>query len=87
MTIPIRLSEAEETRLEELAVRTGRTKSFYVRTALRQYLEEIEDAYAADVAIKDFEKGNRMAVPLSQLVSELGLSEEDIAQRRTDGCG
>jgi len=28
----------------------GRTKSFYVRTAIREYLEDWEDAYAADEA-------------------------------------
>lgn len=43
MSIAIRLPEELETRLNNLAKKTHRSKSFYVREALEQYLEDIED--------------------------------------------
>jgi RHH-type rel operon transcriptional repressor/antitoxin RelB len=36
MTISIRLTDDEEARLDSLARRTGRSKSFYVKTALHE---------------------------------------------------
>lgn len=70
MTISIRLTDEEEARLESLAQRTGRSKSFYVRTALREYLADLEDAFAADAAMEAFEAGGRSGRPLSELRGE-----------------
>lgn len=72
MTISIRLTAEEEARLEGLARRTGRSKSFYVRTALQEYLTDLEDAFAADAAIDAFEAGGRRSRPLSALRAESG---------------
>ena len=36
-----------ETRLAQLAETTGRTKTFYVKEAIRRYLDEMEDTYIA----------------------------------------
>lgn len=44
MTISIRLTPDEENRLDELTSRTGRSRSFYVRQALREHLDDLEDA-------------------------------------------
>jgi len=41
--LAIRLPESIERRLEKLAKRTGRTKTFYVREAILQHLDELED--------------------------------------------
>ncbi len=70
MTISIRLSDEEEARLDRLARRTGRSKSFYVKTALQQYLTDLEDAFAADAAIDAFEAEGRRSRPLSALAAE-----------------
>ncbi len=69
MTISIRLTADQESRLEMLARRTGRSKSFYVRTALHEYLADMEDAFAADAAIDAFEAGGRRSRPLSELAT------------------
>lgn len=45
--LAIRLPEDIETRLAELARKTGRTKTFYVREAILGHLDEIEDKYLA----------------------------------------
>ena len=71
MTISIRLTEDEEERLDNLARRTGRSKSFYVKTALHEYLTDLEDAFAADAAIDAFGAGGRRSRPLAALEAEL----------------
>jgi RHH-type rel operon transcriptional repressor/antitoxin RelB len=39
----VRLEPELEKRLERLAKKTGRTKSFYAKEAIRQYVEDRED--------------------------------------------
>ena len=43
--IAIRLPDEIEKRLDALAKKTGRTKSYYVREAVIDHLEELEDIY------------------------------------------
>ncbi|MDP2379222.1 MAG: TraY domain-containing protein [Pseudohongiella sp.] len=45
--LAIRLPEEIEARLAELAARTGRTKTFYVKEAILEHIDEIEDKYLA----------------------------------------
>jgi len=43
--IAVRLPDDIEKRLDILAKKTGRTKTFYVREAVIDHLEELEDIY------------------------------------------
>lgn len=43
----VRLSKEMENRLSHLAAITHRPKSFYIKEALKQYLEDMEDGYMA----------------------------------------
>jgi RHH-type rel operon transcriptional repressor/antitoxin RelB len=45
--LAIRLDAATELRLDRLAKKTGRTKSFYAREAILEHLEDLEDIYLA----------------------------------------
>jgi RHH-type rel operon transcriptional repressor/antitoxin RelB len=45
--LALRLLQDIEKRLETLAVRTGRSKSFYAREVILRHLGEVEDAYHA----------------------------------------
>ncbi len=45
--LAIRLPEDIENRLKALADKTGRTKTFYAKEAILQYLDEMEDKYLA----------------------------------------
>ncbi len=45
--LAIRLPQEIESRLADLAERTGRTKTYYAREAILEYLDEIEDRYLA----------------------------------------
>lgn len=50
--LAIRLNPDIESRLEHLAKRTGRTKTFYAREAILTHLEDLEDAYLASERLK-----------------------------------
>lgn len=45
--LAIRLDSDTEKRLERLAQKTGRTKTFYAREAILEHLEDLEDIYLA----------------------------------------
>ena len=45
--LAIRISHEIESRLQQLAQKTGRTKTYYAREALLRFLEDMEDEYLA----------------------------------------
>jgi len=45
--LAIRLPEDIESRLNDLASKTGRTKTFYAKEAILEHIDEIEDKYLA----------------------------------------
>jgi RHH-type rel operon transcriptional repressor/antitoxin RelB len=53
--LAIKLPEEIENRLAELAARTGCTKTYYVREAILEHLDELEEKY---LAIERLEKGS-----------------------------
>lgn len=65
----IRLEPELEKKLEELAHKTGRSKSYYAREAIRKFLEERED-YLKAIAV--LEK-NEPTISLKELGRRLGL--------------
>jgi RHH-type transcriptional regulator, rel operon repressor / antitoxin RelB len=46
--LAVRLPRKMEKRLDSLARKTGRTKSYYVRRAIADNLEDMEDVFLAD---------------------------------------
>lgn len=51
--LAIRLDPQIEERLEALAKKTGRTKTFYAREAILEHLEDLEDYYLAVETIQE----------------------------------
>ena len=45
--LAVRLPEDIEARLADLAAKTGRTKTFYAREAILEYIDDMEDKYLA----------------------------------------
>jgi RHH-type transcriptional regulator, rel operon repressor / antitoxin RelB len=45
--LAIRISEDIEKRLQNLADKTGRTKTYYARKAICEFIEDMEDTYLA----------------------------------------
>jgi len=71
--LAIRLPQSIEKRLERLARRTGRTKSYYVREAILEHLADIEDLYLAEDALERIRKGQERSVPLKEAMKRHGL--------------
>jgi RHH-type rel operon transcriptional repressor/antitoxin RelB len=61
--LAIRLSKEMEARMDRLAKRTGRTKTFYARQALEEHIGDLEDIYVAEARLTDIDAGR--VVPLS----------------------
>ena len=47
MALSVRLPEDVEARLDALARKTGRTKTFYIREAILEHIEDLEDYFLA----------------------------------------
>ncbi|HVS88709.1 MAG TPA: DUF6290 family protein [Candidatus Acidoferrum sp.] len=62
--LAIRFPQSIEKHLEKLARRTGRTKSFYVREAILEHLDELEDMYLAERALERIRRGEERTIPL-----------------------
>lgn len=45
--LAIRISQDIESRLQHLAQKTGRTKTYYAKEAILRFLEDMEDEYLA----------------------------------------
>ena len=73
--LAIRLPQDIEKRLEKLARRTGRTKTYYVREAILQHLEEIEDVYLAEQALERIQSGEERTIPLVDAIKRHGLED------------
>lgn len=69
--LAIRLPKEIEERLDELARKTGRSKSYYVRQAILEYLDDLEDYY---LAVERLEQ-NLQGIPLDQVERRLGLQD------------
>jgi RHH-type transcriptional regulator, rel operon repressor / antitoxin RelB len=73
--LAIRLPQAIEKRLEKLARRTGRTKTFYVREAILQHLEDLEDIYLAERTSQRIQDGEERTIPLEVVLKRHGVED------------
>lgn len=73
--LAIRLPADIEARLEALAQATGRTKTFYAREAILEYLDDMEDLYLAEQRLRDIQSGKTDSVPLQEVMKRYGLED------------
>jgi len=73
MPISVRLPNDMEQRLTDLATETGRKKSFYIKEALMNYLEDLEDIYYAEKTLADIKAGRERVLSMDELESSLGV--------------
>jgi RHH-type rel operon transcriptional repressor/antitoxin RelB len=73
--LAIRLPESVEKRLERLAKRTGRTKTFYAREAILRHLEDLEDIYLAERSLDRIRSGEAPTIPLEDVIERHGLED------------
>jgi RHH-type rel operon transcriptional repressor/antitoxin RelB len=73
--LAIRLPENLEKRLEELAKRTGRTKTYYVREAIVEHIDDLEDIYLAEARLQALRSGEDRSRPLADVARNFGLHD------------
>jgi RHH-type rel operon transcriptional repressor/antitoxin RelB len=73
--LAIRLPVEIETRLTNLAKLTGRTKTFYVKEAILEHLEDLEDIYIAEQSLQDIRSGKSKTIPLEEVMKKYGLED------------
>jgi RHH-type transcriptional regulator, rel operon repressor / antitoxin RelB len=75
MTFSIRLPADVDSRLERLSKSTGRTKAFYVKEAVLEHLDDLEDVYLAEKRLEDIRAGRSKVHTLEEVERELGLED------------
>jgi len=71
--LAIRLPDKIEKRLDRLAKRTGRTKTYYAREAILQHLDDLEDIYLAEKRLAEIRAGRVLTIPLEKVMRRYGL--------------
>ena len=71
--LAIRLPQSIEKRLEKLARRTGRTKTYYAREAILEHIADLEDLYLAEQALERIRSGRERTIPLKDALKRHGL--------------
>jgi RHH-type rel operon transcriptional repressor/antitoxin RelB len=73
--LAIRLPEEIERRLEDLARKTGRTKTYYAREAILEYLDDLEDIHLAERRYAAYLAGKTRTTSLEDVERALGLED------------
>jgi RHH-type rel operon transcriptional repressor/antitoxin RelB len=73
MPISIRLPDEINERLDFLARQTGRTKAFYIREALAEMIDHLEDYYLAADILERIRKGKESTHSATEVRKDLGL--------------
>lgn len=76
MPVSIRLDADIENRLDALAKATGRSKAFYIREAIQEHLEDMEDAYIAQAELEAVRTGRSTTTSLEELMRRYGVDTE-----------
>ena len=75
MPLSIRLPPDIEDRLDSVAAKTGRSKTFYVTEAIREHLADIEDVYLAEQRLIDIQQDRSKAIPIEELMKQHGMED------------
>nr|MBF0221029.1 TraY domain-containing protein [Desulfobulbaceae bacterium] len=71
--LALRLPKDIEQRLESLAKKSGRSKSFYAREAILEHLDDLEATYLSSKILNRVDSGVEQTYTLDELEKELGL--------------
>jgi len=73
--IAVRLTPDLENRLDALSKKTGRTKTHYVREAVSEHIDDLEDFYLAEIRVSEALRSGDEGITASDLFRELGLTK------------
>lgn len=71
--VSLRLPDEVSERLQRLADRTGRSKTFYMLEAINQHLEDLEDLHLAEQRLRSVRAGRMGTAPLDEVMKRYGL--------------
>ena len=71
--IAVRVPEEIEMRLDRLAKLTGRTKTYYVREAIEDHLDDLEEAYLAEKVLEKVRSSREKLIPFEDIMKQYGL--------------
>ena len=75
MAVSLRLPEDLAIRLDRIAKRTGRTKTYYMIEAIREQIGDLEDLYLAEKRYADIKSGKSKTVPLAEVMKDYGVGD------------
>lgn len=70
----VRLPDETYERLKALADQTGRTTTYYIREAIEEYLEDLEDIYLSGQILERVRQGKERTYSLEEMRKKLGLA-------------
>ncbi|MCH5633785.1 DUF6290 family protein [Pseudomonas syringae pv. syringae] len=73
--LAIRLAPEIKERLEALAARTGRTKTFYAREAILEHIDDLEDLYLADQRLGEVRENRSKTISLQDVIKSYDLAD------------
>jgi RHH-type transcriptional regulator, rel operon repressor / antitoxin RelB len=73
--IGIRIPKSVGQRLEILAKRTGRSKTYYIREAIMEHLDDLEDIYLAEQVLERVRRGDEPVFGIDEVEGRLGLAD------------
>jgi RHH-type rel operon transcriptional repressor/antitoxin RelB len=71
----VRLPDETYERLQTLAARTGRTATYYIREAVEEKLQDLEDLYLAEEVMRRRMAEGGEDISLEELSKHLGLDD------------
>lgn len=73
MAVSLRLPDDLNIRLNDLADKTGRSKTFYMLEAIREHLDGMEDLYLAEQRLIDIRAGRSTTIPIEEVMKRYGM--------------
>jgi RHH-type rel operon transcriptional repressor/antitoxin RelB len=71
----IRLAPELSNRLNQLTLKTGRTKAFYLREIIENGIAEVEEYYLAAATLERVRKGQEKVYSAASVRNDLGLDD------------
>ena len=72
-SVSLRLPDDVAARLQQLAQRTGRSKTFYMVEAINRHIDDLEDLYLAEKSLIELRAGRSQTVPLEEVMKRYGM--------------
>lgn len=73
--VSLRLPDDLASRLTNLAVQTGRSKTYYMIEAIKEHIADLEDLYLAEQRLLDIRSGKSQTYSLEEVMKRYGMED------------